>query len=140
MGTIVTERLGDVARIALDRPEKLNSLALPVRQALLDALRAAAHDDTVRAVILTGTGRAFCSGQDLGAAEEIVMSDKGFFACAFVRVGLAPDDVAAAILDGLASDAFLILPHPEALTFMQRKATSCDRWRAGMRRLQGQVA
>nr|WP_269208530.1 SDR family oxidoreductase [Conexibacter woesei] len=53
---------------------------------------------------------------------------------------LAPDEVAAAILDGLASDAFLILPHPEVLTFMQRKATNYDRWLAGMRRLQGQVA
>jgi NAD(P)-dependent dehydrogenase (short-subunit alcohol dehydrogenase family) len=53
---------------------------------------------------------------------------------------LAPDDVAGAILDGLTSDAFLVLPHPEVLTFMQRKATNYDRWLAGMRRLQGQVA
>jgi 2-(1,2-epoxy-1,2-dihydrophenyl)acetyl-CoA isomerase len=72
VGTIVSESLGDVVRIALDRPDQLNSLDLPLRQALLAALRAAADDDAVRAVILTGTGRAFCSGQDLGASDELV--------------------------------------------------------------------
>ena len=52
---------------------------------------------------------------------------------------LDPDVVAAAILDGLDSERFLVLPHSEVLTYFQRKATDYDRWLVGMRRLQAQV-
>ena len=48
---------------------------------------------------------------------------------------LAPDDVAAAVVDGLAEERFLILPHPEVLEHFRRKASDYDRWLAGMRRL-----
>ncbi|GAA4926797.1 2-(1,2-epoxy-1,2-dihydrophenyl)acetyl-CoA isomerase [Nonomuraea thailandensis] len=54
-----------VATITLDRPDAMNSLTVEVKQALLDALRRAAGDRGVRAVLLTGSGRAFCAGQDL---------------------------------------------------------------------------
>jgi 2-(1,2-epoxy-1,2-dihydrophenyl)acetyl-CoA isomerase len=54
-----------IATITLDRPEALNSLTVPLKQELLAALKAAARDRAVRAVVLTGTGRAFCAGQDL---------------------------------------------------------------------------
>ena len=55
-----------VATITLDRPDKLNSFNVAMLEAFIDALRAATGDDTVRAVRLTGEGRAFCAGQDLG--------------------------------------------------------------------------
>ena len=48
---------------------------------------------------------------------------------------LAPEDVAEAVIDGLAAGRFLILPHPEVLEFFRRKASDYDRWLAGMRRL-----
>ncbi|MBF8188558.1 enoyl-CoA hydratase/isomerase family protein [Nonomuraea sp. K274] len=54
-----------VATIVLDRPETMNSLTIETKDALLDALRRAAADSGVRAVLLTGSGRAFCAGQDL---------------------------------------------------------------------------
>ncbi|MEV0998416.1 enoyl-CoA hydratase-related protein [Nonomuraea sp. NPDC050202] len=54
-----------VATITLDRPDAMNSLTVEVKRALLDALRRAAGDRGVRAVLLTGSGRAFCAGQDL---------------------------------------------------------------------------
>jgi 2-(1,2-epoxy-1,2-dihydrophenyl)acetyl-CoA isomerase len=54
-----------VATITLDRPDAMNSLTVEVKLALLDALRRAATDHAVRAVLLTGSGRAFCAGQDL---------------------------------------------------------------------------
>lgn len=54
-----------VATITLNRPEALNSLTVPMKQALLAALRKVDRDTGVRAVILTGAGRAFCAGQDL---------------------------------------------------------------------------
>jgi len=56
---------GAVATVTLDRPDAMNALDIATKQALLDALRAAADDTAVRAVVLTGTGRAFCVGQDL---------------------------------------------------------------------------
>lgn len=49
---------------------------------------------------------------------------------------LEPEDVAAAVVDGLARESFLILPHPEVATYLERKADDYDRWLSGMRRLQ----
>jgi NAD(P)-dependent dehydrogenase (short-subunit alcohol dehydrogenase family) len=53
---------------------------------------------------------------------------------------LEPDAVAEAVVEGLAKEQFLILPHPDVLEFFQRKASDYDRWLAGMRRLQARVA
>ena len=61
---------GPVATITLDRPEALNALTVPVKVALREALERLAVDRAVRAVILTGAGRAFCAGQDLAEREE----------------------------------------------------------------------
>jgi 2-(1,2-epoxy-1,2-dihydrophenyl)acetyl-CoA isomerase len=54
-----------IATITLDRPDALNALTVAMKQELLAAFRSIARDPTVRAVILTGAGRAFCAGQDL---------------------------------------------------------------------------
>jgi 2-(1,2-epoxy-1,2-dihydrophenyl)acetyl-CoA isomerase len=54
-----------VATITLDRPDALNALTVAAKRELLEAFEAVAADRAVRAVILTGSGRAFCSGQDL---------------------------------------------------------------------------
>jgi 2-(1,2-epoxy-1,2-dihydrophenyl)acetyl-CoA isomerase len=54
-----------VATITLDRPEAFNALTIAMRHELLAAFREAARDGSVRVVILTGAGRAFCAGQDL---------------------------------------------------------------------------
>ncbi len=59
------ERDGPVVTLTLDRPEALNALTVPLKLALADALRTVAGDRSVRAVVLTGAGRAFCAGQDL---------------------------------------------------------------------------
>ncbi len=61
---------GPVASITLNRPESRNSLNAETKLALLDAARRATDDEQVRAVILTGTGRAFCAGQDLREHAE----------------------------------------------------------------------
>ncbi len=61
---------GAVATLTLDRPEALNALTIPLKVALLTALESIAADRTVRAVILTGAGRAFCAGQDLAERES----------------------------------------------------------------------
>ncbi len=54
-----------VATIVLDRPDALNALTIPLKRDLLRALRDAERDEAIRAVVLTGAGRAFCAGQDL---------------------------------------------------------------------------
>ena len=53
---------------------------------------------------------------------------------------LQPEQVADAVIEGLRDERFLILPHPEVLEFVRRKASDRDRWLAGMRRLQAAVA
>lgn len=54
-----------VATITLDRPEALNALTIALKEELLATFEAVAGDPTVRSVVLTGAGRAFCAGQDL---------------------------------------------------------------------------
>ncbi len=54
-----------VATVVLQRPQAMNALDLETKDGLRAALHRAAADDEVRAVLLTGTGRAFCVGQDL---------------------------------------------------------------------------
>src|SRR3954451_16580748 len=56
---------GAVTTVRLARPEAMNALDVPTKVALRDALTTSAQDEEVRCVVLTGTGRAFCVGQDL---------------------------------------------------------------------------
>ena len=65
MADLRIETADGVATVTLDRPDALNALTVPLKEALVDAFRAFASDDAVRAVVLTGAGRAFCAGQDL---------------------------------------------------------------------------
>ncbi len=53
---------------------------------------------------------------------------------------LEPDQLAESVIETLAHERFLVLPHPEVLTYMQRKSGDYDRWLAGMRRLHGRFA
>ncbi|MCW2986420.1 MAG: hypothetical protein JWR63_3990 [Conexibacter sp.] len=52
---------------------------------------------------------------------------------------LEPETVADRVLEAIAAETFLVLPHPEVLEFFRRKGTDYDRWLRGMRRLQGAV-
>jgi 2-(1,2-epoxy-1,2-dihydrophenyl)acetyl-CoA isomerase len=57
---------GAVATVMINRPDQRNALDAAAKALLLDRLGQAARDDSIRAVVLTGAGSAFCVGQDLG--------------------------------------------------------------------------
>lgn len=68
---------GAIAILTLDRPDRLNAMADPMWDALYEHLGTIAGDDEVRTVILTGAGRAFCSGGDVsGMAKSDIVSGR----------------------------------------------------------------
>lgn len=72
---VLLEVVDGVGTIRLNRPDAMNSLNVAAKQALLDAVTRAAEDPEIRCVVLTGTGRAFCVGQDLKEHIEILNGD-----------------------------------------------------------------
>ena len=60
-----------IATIALNRPEKRNAYVPQMGEEIVAAFRAARDDESVRAVILTGTGQGFCAGVDLDALKAM---------------------------------------------------------------------
>ena len=75
--TLVYEKEGAVARISLDRPGVLNAYNVQMRDDFSEALWAVAADPDVRALLITGEGRAFCAGADLtefGSAPSQVIA------------------------------------------------------------------
>ena len=73
-----------VATIQLNRPDAMNSLDIATKEVLLETVRQAADDPQVRCVVLTGTGRAFCTGQDL--KEHIQLLESGSSEALFTTV------------------------------------------------------
>ncbi|MFD1702038.1 enoyl-CoA hydratase-related protein [Methylopila henanensis] len=63
---LLVERRGAVATLTLNRPDRINAFTPELLTAIAEALDAAEADPTVRAVLVTGAGRGFCSGQDIG--------------------------------------------------------------------------
>ena len=72
--TIVLEKSNGVAKVTLNRPDKLNSFNVQMHEELQSALDDIATDGESRCVLLTGAGRGFCAGQDLG--DRAVSSDQ----------------------------------------------------------------
>jgi 2-(1,2-epoxy-1,2-dihydrophenyl)acetyl-CoA isomerase len=74
--TVDVNRDGAAVKIALNRPDRMNAWSDGLSQDLLAALREVAADETVRAVMLTGNGRAFCSGADLKDGADDAVAGK----------------------------------------------------------------
>jgi 2-(1,2-epoxy-1,2-dihydrophenyl)acetyl-CoA isomerase len=81
--TILYHNAGGIARVTLNRPDRLNSFTTSMHEELRDALARVARDAGTRVLLLTGAGRGFCAGQDL--------SDRA------VAPGGAPVDLGASI-------------------------------------------
>ena len=78
--TISATRSAGVATILLDRPESRNAVSKPMRDELRGALTGLASDDQTRVLVISGRGRAFCSGADLAdpdppRADRLLLDD-----------------------------------------------------------------
>jgi Enoyl-CoA hydratase/carnithine racemase len=71
MSNILLHTSGGIATITLNRPEKLNAFVGTMREDLVAALEKIADDASVRVVVITGAGRAFCSGGDLESMADL---------------------------------------------------------------------
>jgi enoyl-CoA hydratase/carnithine racemase len=67
----VSDRIGT---LTLNRPDKLNAFAGTMRREIADAIRELAASDDVRVIVVTGAGRAFCAGADIGYMKELTAS------------------------------------------------------------------
>lgn len=67
---LIVEREGHVLKLTLNRPDRLNALNRPLQYALEAQYHEAAADPSVRVIVITGAGRAFCSGADVGGLKE----------------------------------------------------------------------
>jgi short-subunit dehydrogenase len=75
-----------------------------------------------------------------GVFTNMLMRPDAGPASEFLRAeAIEPEQVAESVIQGLASEKFLILPHEIVAKYMSHKATDCDRWLRGMRRLQAEI-
>jgi enoyl-CoA hydratase len=71
MSELLIEDRGAVRVLTMNRPDKRNALNQALTQALLDGLQAAEDDESVRSIVLTGAGPAFCAGADLSEFKDL---------------------------------------------------------------------
>jgi methylglutaconyl-CoA hydratase len=76
MNTIKLHHNGPVCTIWLNRPDKHNAINPAMMKELLEALDTLCHSDSVRVVVLRGTGRSFCAGADLAYMQQIATYDE----------------------------------------------------------------
>ena len=74
---IILAKQARVATITLNRPDKLNAFAGRMREELAEAVEDAAGDESVRVIVITGAGRAFCAGADLALTAELAREQNG---------------------------------------------------------------
>ncbi|MBW2236964.1 MAG: enoyl-CoA hydratase/isomerase family protein, partial [Deltaproteobacteria bacterium] len=68
--TVLCEIEDGVAELTLNRPERMNAYTPQMGAELVRAFRRLGEDDSVRVIVVTGAGRAFCAGADLGRGDE----------------------------------------------------------------------
>src|SRR5580704_12944501 len=79
---ILYETRGPVAILTLNKPERLNAIGGAVREEVHQVVETAHEDDAVRALIITGAGKGFCSGADLSGAATRAAGGGGAAAAA----------------------------------------------------------
>src|SRR6476661_6426952 len=100
--SVLLEVADGVGTITLNRPDAYNSLDVATKELLLEVVQQVADDPAVRCVVLTGTGKAFCTGQDL--KEHIALLQSGDSDALFTTVDKHYKPVVAAV-NGVAAGA-----------------------------------
>ena len=99
--TVTSERRGMVEIVTLNRPDALNALTLEMAAAYRGALRAADAAPEVRAVVVTGAGRAFCAGADIAVLEALAADPaRDHFGVEFAEPLLLDTPLVAAVNGG----------------------------------------
>ncbi|MBA5779402.1 2-(1,2-epoxy-1,2-dihydrophenyl)acetyl-CoA isomerase [Stappia sp. F7233] len=110
---VVLSQVADgVLTITLNRPDKLNSFTVAMHERLADAFERAERDDGIRAVLITGAGRAFSAGQDLsdrvtpkdGTPPDLAVTIESYYNPLIRRIKALPKPVVAAV-NGVAAGA-----------------------------------
>ena len=76
--TLLYEVSDYILTVTLNRPEAMNAFTVEMANDLIDAFESASEDDDVRAIVVTGAGKAFCAGMDLNRAGNVFGLDEGF--------------------------------------------------------------
>ena len=84
---VLLDRTDGVGTLTLNRPDKLNSFAGTMRDEMSDALLELENDPTVRVVVITGAGRGFCAGADVGYMAQLVEARDTTAMAALVEAG-----------------------------------------------------
>jgi len=69
---VITEERGRVGIVTLNRPDRLNALGEPMDSEMREAIEAYNQDQAIGAIVLTGSGRAFCAGADIGGWDRTI--------------------------------------------------------------------
>lgn len=109
--TLLFSRSDNIARITLNRPDKLNSFNIQMHEDLQDVLNDVEGDQSIRVLVLTGAGRGFCAGQELsdravsaGESLDLGASIENYYAPLVRRLRKLPMPVIAAV-NGVAAGA-----------------------------------
>lgn len=94
---IVTSISDGTATIALNDPDRRNSMSLPMVDEIVAAMDRFEADDSVHAVVVTGNGSAFCAGADLGNLQEATRDSLGRIYEGFLRIARSPLPTIAAV-------------------------------------------
>src|SRR5262249_1469171 len=120
MPDLITETIGHVRVVRLDRPERKNALTASLGWGIVGAIRSASADDNVREVALAGNGDAFCSGLDLSgdgdevpdtglSTQERIVDEKGWVGRFLLALRFETDKPVVAGVNGVAIGAGLSL-------------------------------
>lgn len=96
MPGILTEKTGAILTITINRPDRLNAVDVATMLELRDALQGASVDRSVRAVLVTGAGSAFCAGGDVAVMEEHI--ERGTLADLFHRLTAEQEHIVREVL------------------------------------------
>lgn len=110
MVSIILEKTQGVGTITMNRPNIFNSFNAEMRRAMVGALDDCANDESVRCVVITGEGKAFCAGQDIAEIADVEKSPsfedilQNGFNLISLKIRAMPKPVVAAV-NGVAAGA-----------------------------------